>query len=88
LQSNYEPDASVGVSDQGDVHVSGFQHKSVLEKQSQQMPAPLQGKRLLLLVDATIRDLDLNKAIRRLRMKKQHELLVSFDVSQLCIFPV
>ena len=33
-------------------------------------------KRLLLLVDATIRDMDLNKAIRRLRMKREQELLV------------
>lgn len=33
--------------------------------------------RLMLLVDSKARDTDLNKAVRRLRMQGQHELLVS-----------
>lgn len=33
--------------------------------------------RLMLLVDNKARDTDLNKAIRRLRMQGQHELLVT-----------
>ena len=37
--------------------------------------------RLMLLVDSKARDTDLNKAVRRLRMQGQHELLVSLFVS-------
>ncbi len=40
------------------------------------MPAAAGGRRLMLLVHARARDTDLNKAVRRLRIRGMHELLV------------
>lgn len=51
-------------------------HRDSIRSISFKRQASMVDKRLLLLVDATIRDMDLNKAIRRLRMKREQELLV------------